>query len=109
MKKIAYGIIASSLAALSPNSAEAAPGWTGYGNITDIIAAENGIVAVVNVSSSPVSCATTTWFRVASSSANYQTIASVILSAKTQGRPIKLWVSQCDTDGAFLATAAWSN
>lgn len=92
---------------ISPQLALAAPGWTVVSPIQEVVAQELGLTIILANGSNPVPCSSTTWFRLPLSAANYEVIASAILTAKAQGKPVQLWASSCAPDGVSQIVAAW--
>ena len=64
-------------------------------------------VYVADNSANPVGCNTSTWLHIATTDANFDLISSTLLTAFTQGKPVKVWQSSCQTDGSVRFTAAW--
>lgn len=92
---------------MMPAAAYAAPGWTAPSTISQIITAENYLTVILTTGSNPMSCASTTWYRLPTTAANYQTIAANLMTAKAQGKSVEVWASACDADGVSLIVAAW--
>ena len=55
---------------------------------------------------SPVGCSRTDAVRIVPTAANYQAIISTLIAAYLAGKTVKVWVTQCDTDGVSLFIAA---
>lgn len=89
-------------------TAMAAAGWTAESVVESYQATDVSTTVILPGSDNPMGCASTTWYRLPSGTANYQAIVAVILSAAGQGRKIKVWANACDTDGASVIIAAWA-
>lgn len=76
--------------------------------ITQLGPREMGTDFVVTPSiTSPVNCSFSTVVRVLSTAQNYQAIVASMLTAFSQQKTVRVWVTQCDTDGANIIIAAW--
>lgn len=74
--------------------------------ISEIAPRENGLDILVASAGNPMACAWTGMFRLPTSAANYQVIASVLMTAAAQRRPVQVYANSCDGDGASLILAA---
>ena len=92
---------------LTAGAAHAAPGWTTPSTINEFLTVEASLTVIMASGSNPMSCGSPTWYRLPASASNYQVIAANLMSAKAQGKNVKVWAQSCDTDGASLILAAW--
>ena len=106
-KWIAKSALITLSAMLINAPAAAAPGWTTPLTIETLIPAEEGLIITVTGNNNPTSCAQPAWLRLKTTNPNYQMIASSILTAFSQGKPIKVWQTSCDSDGYAHFIAAW--
>jgi hypothetical protein len=89
------------------SSAFAAPGWTTPTVITNISGREMGLDIVTANIGSPMGCSLGWAFRLSTTAANYNVIASSLITAFAGGKTVKMWVTGCEaSDGAstFIAT-----
>ena len=100
-------IITAMVAVIAPTEAYAAAGWTDAQTVNQFIARENSLDIIMTGTSNPMSCPSTSWFRLPTTASNYQVIVATVMNAKAQGKSVELWVYQCDTDGASWILGAW--
>lgn len=98
-----------------PVAAQAAPAqaWTKPMTIASFIATDSGLTIVVDdggdSANNPMSCTSSTWLRIGINEVNYALISSTILTAFNQGKPVKLWIRDCNSDGSSHFVAAWAD
>ena len=88
-----------------PQSAVAGA-YTSAGVIWELNPREYGLDLTVPSAGNPVSCAWSGKFRLQQTAANYQVIASVLITAAAQKKPVQLYATSCDGDGATIIVAA---
>lgn len=105
--KICFNASLVAAACLISSAASAGtPSYTSLSVITSINVREAAIDIYLPQANNPMGCATGNWVRVNSSTANYNAIASFIISQYAAHKAVRLFVSNCDTDGTPLGVAA---
>lgn len=100
---------------LFPSAAYAAPAqaWTKPMAIVSFIPTDSGLAVVVDdagdPANNPMSCSSPTWLRISPNEVNYALISSTILTAFNQGKSIKVWVRDCNSDGSSHFVAVWTD
>lgn len=109
MKKIKtiLSVVALCASCAWSNPASAASGMSTNFKISQLVPREMGLDLVTNQAvTSPANCRTDA-FRLSSSAANYNVLASSLITAFSTGKNVRVWVSHCDTDNVGLVIAAW--
>ncbi len=88
-------------------SAQATPGWTNPSQIASFIPTESGLTIILPEGNNPTQCGSSTWAHIGASEPNYALISSTILTAFSQGKPIRVWQSGCHPDGRIRFVAVW--
>jgi len=98
-------------AAMAPVAAlaQASPGWTTPSVIDTVIPTENGLIIILPGSNNPMQCASNTWAYIGMADPNYPLISSVLLTAFSQGKPVRTWQNSCDPDGRARFVAVWAD
>lgn len=91
--------------AMLPQSAIAGA-YTSAAVIGTLNPREYGLDLYVPSAGNPVPCSWSGMFRLQQTAANYQVIASVIITAAAQKKPVQLYAASCDSDGATIIVAA---
>lgn len=105
-KKGLIGLLLLALAATS-NPAPAAPSWSPPLTINSLLPTDQHLTLIVTGNDNPLGCSSSGWLRLHPGDANFGLISSGILTAFAQGKTIKVWESNCETDGTVHFIAAW--
>lgn len=102
-----YGLKTLILALALPIGSEAiaSPAYTTASVITSLASREYSVEVYLPSANNPMACSSVGWFRIVTSAQNYQAIASTLLSAQAQQKPITVYANGCDTDGTSLIVA----
>jgi hypothetical protein len=95
------------LALAMPEAASAAPGWSAPLTINSLLPTDQHLTLIVTGNDNPLGCSSSSWLRLHPGDANFSLISSGILTAFAQGKTIKVWESNCETDGTVHFIAAW--
>lgn len=95
-----------SLAMLWPGTSSAGPDYSAVSQITVVNTREYAVDLYLPQASNPMGCSLPGWFRLKSSSPNYEVIYSFILTQYARQDIIRLYANGCDSDGASLIVAA---
>lgn len=95
------------LLAVVPNAASAAPGWSAPLTINSLLPTDQHLTLIVTGNDNPLGCSSSSWLRLHPGDPNFGLISSGILTAFAQGKTIKVWESNCETDGTVHFIAAW--
>ena len=108
MKRRAFAIVAalSLLTNLLPSKADAAAAWSVPLTIESFLPTVQHLTLIVSGNDNPVGCASGSWLRLHFGDPNYNLIASTLLTAFTQGKTVRLWEANCETDGTIHFIAA---
>jgi len=111
MQKIFKAVMAIAVTFLPfawPQATSAAAGMSSSFVITQLVPREMGLdlITTSQTITSPANCRTDA-VRLPSSAANYNVIASSLITAFAAGKTVHVWVTQCDTDNVGLIVAAW--
>jgi len=106
--KRGLAVACATLPFFSPAATSASAGISSSFVITQLVPREIGlhIVATPQNITSPANCRSDA-VRVPVSAANYNVIASSLITAFAAGKTVRVWVTQCDTYNVGLAVAAW--
>ena len=91
--------------ALASNPAQA--DWSGPLAIQTFLPTDQNATIVVPSTDNPLGCGSPTWLRINISDPNYALISSTLLTAFTQGKPVKVFLLNCLSDGSVHISAVW--
>ena len=95
------------LAISLPSSAMAAAAFTTSSTISTLNGRDVGLDVYLPQTNNPMGCSNAGIFRLLPSATNYNTVASVIMSAQAQQKQISVYANGCDAnDGASTIAAA---
>jgi hypothetical protein len=81
----------------------AAPSWSAPLTITSSMPTEGHLTLIVaGNDTNPFGCASSSWMRL-------RLISAMLLTAFAQGKPVKMWEANCESDGTNHIVAAWTD
>ena len=106
-RRLKLSLALSALTLMTP--AFAGPDYTTESVISEINPREYGMDVTLPQANNPVPCSWATRVRIRNEAANYQALAATLMTAAAQGRAVRVYVHQCDGDGASLGVAVRVN
>lgn len=84
-----------------------AAGWTTSVQVNSFIPTESQLTLVVSAHDNALGCTSPTWLHLHAADSEFALISSSLLTAFAQGKSVKVWASNCDSDGGTHFIAAW--
>jgi hypothetical protein len=88
-------------------SAFASPGWSAPLTLTNYVIEDSGLSITVNGDTNLLGCSQGAWLRIHPSDANFSAVVATILTAYVQHSKIRVWESDCESDGQIHFHGAW--
>lgn len=85
--------------------AQAGQAYTDWSRISQLNPREFGMDLTLPQAANPMQCGVPGTFRIKKEAANYDALVAMLMSAAAQGKPVRVYVHQCDWDGGSLAIA----
>jgi hypothetical protein len=93
------------LSAIALPQSAFAQAYTTAAPIAELNPREYGLDIYLPLANNPASCNTVGWFRLKVSAVNYEVLASVLITAAAQKKPILVYTTGCDFDGVSIIIA----
>jgi hypothetical protein len=105
LRKILLFLLATFIGA-SP--VQAGADFSSIVTVTSVNARDIGTDVLVTSFNNPFPCTNTQWIRIENGVGNGDMMRATLLTAFATGKPIRVWVGGCASDGVSLVLAVWA-